>query len=153
MIHVVSLALAGCVLLTMALPVAATHSLGPTPVSQLVAAEGLQRRLAARERLTLIDLRPTEDYEMSRLPRARSIPLAELRARYAEIPKTGPVVLYCACQLGEGRHAYELLHVRGYRNIVELVGGFSRWVELGYPVERGHTVEGVVGRGDRSAER
>jgi rhodanese-related sulfurtransferase len=153
MASIASLALAGCVLVATVAPVDATHSLGPTPVSQLVAAEGLQRRLTARERLTLIDLRPTDDYEMSRLPRARSIPLAELRARYAEIPKTGPVVLYCACELGEGRHAYELLHVRGYRNIVELVGGFSRWVELGYPLERGRAVEGVVGRGDRSAER
>jgi rhodanese-related sulfurtransferase len=153
MAHLAALALAGGVLLATVAPVAATHSLGPMPAFRLVAAEKLHGQLAARERLTLIDLRPAEDYEVSRLPRARSIPLAELRARYAEIPRTGPVVLYCACEVGEGRHAYELLHVRGYRNVVELVGGFSRWVELGYPLERGHAVEGVVGSADRSAER
>lgn len=153
MAHLAALALAGGVFLATVAPVAATHSLGPTPVFRLVAAEKLHGQLAARERLTLIDLRPAEDYEVSRLPRARSIPLAELRARYVEIPRTGPVVLYCACAVGEGRHAYELLHVRGYRNVVELVGGYSRWVELGYPLERGQAVKGAVGSADRSAER
>jgi rhodanese-related sulfurtransferase len=153
MVRVTSLVLGACVLVAGVMPAAATHSMGPTPVVRLVAAESLQGRLAARERLTLIDLRPAADYQASRLPHARSIPLSELRARYAEIPRTGPVVLYCGCELGEGRHAYELLHVRGYRNVVELVGGFFRWVELGYPLEREHTVEGVIGRGNRSAER
>src|SRR5688572_15553059 len=131
-----SLVLAGVMLAAAVMPAAATHSMGPMPVVRLVAAESLQRRLASGERLVVIDLRPAEDYQVSRLPHARSIPLAALRARYVEIPRTGEVVLYCACEIGEGRHAYELLHVRGYRNIVELVGGFSRWVELGYPLER-----------------
>jgi rhodanese-related sulfurtransferase len=153
MARVASLALAGCALLATVVPVAATHSMGPMPVSRLVAAESLKDRLAARERITLIDLRPTEDYEVSRLPRARSIPLSELRTRYTEIPRTGQIVLYCACHLGEGRHAYELLQVRGYRNVVELVGGFSRWVELGYPLEREQAVEGVVRSSHRRAGR
>jgi rhodanese-related sulfurtransferase len=150
MARVTSLALATCVLLATVMPAAATHSMGPMPVARLVAAERLKDRLVARDKLTLIDLRPTEDYEVSRLPRARSIPLAQLRARYHEIPRTGEVVLYCDCRLGEGRHASELLQARGYRNVVELVGGFSHWIELGYPIERG---QGRVRSDDRSAGR
>jgi rhodanese-related sulfurtransferase len=29
-----------------------------------------------------------------------------------------------------------LLFVRGYRNIVMLAGGFSGWLERGYPLEK-----------------
>ncbi len=131
-----SLVIGGGWLLANAVPVAATHSLGPMPTVPLVAADYVKSALAAREPIRLIDLRPSKDYEVSRLPQAHSIPLSELRNRDSEIPRVGLVVLYCTCAPGEDWHAYELLHVRGYRNVVVLAGGFSQWVERGYPLEK-----------------
>jgi cytochrome c oxidase cbb3-type subunit 3 len=121
--------------LSTVVPVAATHSLGPMPIVTVISAEYVKGVLAAHQPVTTIDVRRAEDYRVRRLPQARSVPLAELRARYAEIPTTGLVIVYCACHPGEERHAYELLHARGYRNIAMLEGGFSQWIERGYPVE------------------
>jgi rhodanese-related sulfurtransferase len=120
-----------------AMPVGATHSLGPTPPLPVIAARDVKELLAAGTSFTLIDVRPAGEYEVGRLPRARSVPLSELRRRYTEVPRAGLVVVYCACRPGENWHAHELLQVRGYRNVLVLAEGFSGWVERGYPVERG----------------
>jgi rhodanese-related sulfurtransferase len=132
-----SLAIGGCWVVAGAIPATATHSLGPLPVVHLISAEYVNGVLAARDPLTLIDVRPANDYDISRLPRARSVPLSDLRKRYTEIPRVGLVILYCTCQPGEEWQTYELLQVRGYRNIVMLSGGFSEWVGRGYPIETG----------------
>ena len=130
------LALGGFWAIATAGPVAATHSLGPLPVVPVIPAEYVKGVLDSGEQITLIDLRPAQEYEARRLPRARSVPLSELRKRYTEISRTSRVILYCTCRPGEDWHAYELLFVRGYRNIVVLAGGFLGWVERGYPLEK-----------------
>ena len=43
----------------------------------------------------VIDVRPGEEYATGHLPFARSMPLAELRNRLAELPKDRPVIAYC----------------------------------------------------------
>lgn len=45
--------------------------------------------------VTVIDVRPQPEYDMKHIPFARSIPMAELRARLDELPKDKPVVAYC----------------------------------------------------------
>jgi rhodanese-related sulfurtransferase len=106
---------------------------GPPPV---VPVEMAQRLLDAGEHLVFIDLRPAEDFRAGRLPGARSIPIEEMLKRYAEIPRTGRVILYCACSLKEVEPAYQFLWDRGYRNISFLGEGYPGWMKLGYPVDR-----------------
>lgn len=43
----------------------------------------------------VIDVRPTEEYAAGHLPFARSMPLAELKSRLAELPRDRPVIAYC----------------------------------------------------------
>src|SRR6266536_1648259 len=62
-----------------------------------VSAEQVKSFLEAREKLVIIDLRPLGDFQKTRLPGARSLPLTELDRRFHEIPKAGRVVLYCDC--------------------------------------------------------
>lgn len=45
--------------------------------------------------VTLVDVRPLEEYRSGHLPGAYSIPLAELRARLPELPRDREVVAYC----------------------------------------------------------
>ncbi len=45
--------------------------------------------------VTLLDVRPIEEFETGHLPGARSVPLAELPARLGEIPRDRAVVAYC----------------------------------------------------------
>lgn len=96
----------------------------------------MKRLLDAGDHPTFIDLRPADEFKKGRLPEARSIPLRELRKRFAEVPRTGRVILYCACPSLELHAAYQFLRDEGYRNVSVLEDGFPAWVKLGYPVER-----------------
>lgn len=52
-------------------------------------------RKARNGDVTVIDVRPQSEYEAKHIPFARSIPLAELRTRLAELPTDKPIVAYC----------------------------------------------------------
>lgn len=54
----------------------------------------LLRKAKAGE-VTVIDVRPQAEYDAKHIPFARSVPMAELRARLAELPKDKPIVAYC----------------------------------------------------------
>ena len=117
-----------------ALPAAAGH--GPDWTVLTIQAAYVKHLLEAGQRVILIDLRTVEEYRKSRLPGALSIPLSELRGRFQDIPKTGLVVLYCACPSAEIHAAYLFLRDQSYRNLAVMDGDFSFWVKMGYPVER-----------------
>jgi len=74
----------------------------------------LRRRLKNGD-VTLIDVRPTLEYEAGHIAGALSVPLDELNSRLREIPKDRPVVAYCRgpyCVLAVD--AVEHLRTRGY---------------------------------------
>jgi len=104
-----------------------------------IAPDRAKRLLDVGEKIVFIDLRSRADFAQQRLPGARSIPLNELEKRYPEVPKTGRVVLYCACPDGriEEGFSYQLLRDQGYRNVSVLEGGFAAWRARGYPLESG----------------
>ena len=102
-----------------------------------IPADRVKRLLDSGAKLVLVDLRPAKEFQGSRLPGARSIPMAELPKRFEEIPKTGQVVLYCACTLNEIAERAAFLEFRGYRNIFVLLDGYPGWVKRGYPLETG----------------
>jgi rhodanese-related sulfurtransferase len=54
----------------------------------------LRRRLTKGD-VVLVDVRPREEYEAGHIEGARSIPLDELDARLAELPRGTEVVAYC----------------------------------------------------------
>jgi rhodanese-related sulfurtransferase len=97
--------------------------------------ERAKQLLDAGEKLVFIDLRPTKEFQQNRLPGARSIPIAELAARYDEIPKSGRVVLYCECKPYDVADRAVFLEYRGYRNIFIMPEGYSGWTKRGYPLE------------------
>lgn len=53
------------------------------------------RRLMREGEVTVIDVRPREEYEAGHIPGALSIPVAELRRRLGELPKDREVIAYC----------------------------------------------------------
>jgi rhodanese-related sulfurtransferase len=99
--------------------------------------ERVKRLLDSGAKLVLVDLRPAKDFQEKRLPGARSMPSAELPKRFEEIPKSGQVVLYCACTINEIADQAAFLVFRGYRNVFVLLEGFPGWVKRGYPLETG----------------
>ena len=91
---------------------------------------------ARRGTVIVIDVRPAAEYRHAHLPFARSIPLAELEARLAELPTDKDIVAYCRgpfCVLAEA--AVQLLTARGYR-ARKLRDGVSEWHAAGRPLAR-----------------
>lgn len=99
-----------------------------------------RKRLLARVlagEVTVLDVRPEEEYRAAHITGAVSIPLRELETRLARLPKDREVVAYCRgpyCVLAP--EAVEVLRTRGYRAAV-LEDGVSEWRAQGLPVAQG----------------
>ncbi len=104
-----------------------------------VAVERVKLLLDTGEKLILIDLRATRDFQQARLPGARSVPMKEIEKRIREIPKAGRVILYCDCPQNEIiQNAYQPLRDDfGYRNLAIMPDGFKEWLKRKYPIETG----------------
>jgi len=50
---------------------------------------------ADRGEVTVVDVRPREEFDVGHIPGALSVPLGELAARLAELPANGSIVAYC----------------------------------------------------------
>lgn len=85
--------------------------------------------------VTVLDVRPSEEYRAGHIPGALSVPLDELDRRMAALPKDREVVAYCRgpyCVLAI--EAVERLQRHGYRAI-RFEDGVSDWRARGLPVE------------------
>jgi rhodanese-related sulfurtransferase len=120
-------------LVLVAAPAVADHAWAPVLTIDPESAKALMDR---GQRVEPLDLRPEPEFRGGRLPRARSMPLAELRDRVDEVPPHGVVILYCGCGQAELLRAYQFLRGRRYANVYLLEGGLDAWVRLGYPLER-----------------
>ncbi len=90
-----------------------------------------------RRSVTVIDVRPVEEYQAGHIPGALSVPLKELESRLAELSKKKEIVAYCRgpyCVLAI--QAVEALHAKGYR-AVRLEDGVQDWRAQGLDVKIG----------------
>jgi rhodanese-related sulfurtransferase len=101
----------------------------------VISADRLKNLLDHGVKLSLVDLRPAQEFQVSSLPGARSVPSSEFGKRFNEIPRTGRVVLYCACQENELTDKVHFLKAQGYRNISVMLDRYPEWVKRGYPVD------------------
>ena len=106
---------------------------------QELAPVGSKELLAQAKRgdVIVIDVRPQTEYQTAHLPHARSIPLAELKARLGEIPKGKPVVAYCRgpfCMMA--MEAVGLLAKKGIK-AARLEDGVAEWRARGLPLVNG----------------
>lgn len=93
-------------------------------------------REAESGEVIVLDVRPETEYAAGHLPFARSIPVAELKKRIAEIPKNKTVVAYCRgpfCLFAS--EAVNLLQDAGF-NAVRLDDGVAEWQAQGLAIER-----------------
>jgi rhodanese-related sulfurtransferase len=98
-----------------------------------IALPELRKRLREGS-VTLLDVRPEDEYAAGHIPDALSIPVAQLKRRLAEIPKDHEVIAYCRgpyCVYAT--EAVELLHKHGYR-ARRTDEGLPDWRARGYPV-------------------
>ena len=85
--------------------------------------------------VTVLDVRPEEEFAQGHLPGARNIPYAELDQRLSELPKDTEIVAYCRgpyCVFAV--EAVAALRAKGF-SAVRLEGGFPEWKAAGFAVE------------------
>ncbi|HZN76986.1 MAG TPA: metalloregulator ArsR/SmtB family transcription factor [Micromonosporaceae bacterium] len=93
----------------------------------------LRRRLAAGQ-VTVLDVRPVEEYAAGHLPGAVNIPVDELADRLDELPGDVEVVAYCRGPYCVFAHeAVRLLRARGHR-AARLADGVVEWRLAGQSV-------------------
>ncbi|WP_419695664.1 ArsR/SmtB family transcription factor [Mesorhizobium muleiense] len=85
--------------------------------------------------VTVLDVRPEDEFAVGHLPGALNIPLAELEHRLGELPADREVIAYCRgpyCVLSF--EAVAALRERGYL-VRRLEDGYPEWKATGLPVE------------------
>ena len=97
----------------------------------------IKRRLDAREKLTLIDVREDNEWARGHLPGAVHLGKGIIERDIEQtIPdKDAALVLYCG---GGFRSALvaDNLQKMGYTNVISMDGGWRGWTTAGYPIER-----------------
>jgi len=104
-------------------------SLEPVPAREL-----LQR--AKKGLVTVLDVRPPEEFAAGHIRGAINVPVVELRKRLKEIPRGQEIVAYCRgpyCLMAF--EAVAELRRRG-RKARRLEDGFPEWKSAGFPVDR-----------------
>lgn len=84
--------------------------------------------------VTVLDVRPRDEFALGHIPGALNVPLLELERRLAELPADREVVAYCRgpyCVLSF--EAVAALRARGYA-VRRLEDGYPEWKAAGLPV-------------------
>lgn len=96
------------------------------------------RKLLRDDAVTVIDVRPREEFEAGHIPGALSVPLAELKGRAKELAKSKEVIAYCRgpyCVYAV--EAVTALRKQGFQ-ARRADDGFPEWRGKGYPVALGN---------------
>jgi rhodanese-related sulfurtransferase/DNA-binding transcriptional ArsR family regulator len=108
----------------------ARDALEPVTREELVARTG-------RGKVVILDVRPAAEFAAGHIPGALSVPLDQLDAALARLPKRAEIVAYCRgpyCVLAP--QAVERLRAKGYR-ARRLADGLPEWRLAGLPVVAG----------------
>lgn len=99
-----------------------------------ISADELLKRLENDE-VTLIDVRPKEEYSSGHIAGSISVPLKEIKDDNITLPKKKDIIAYCRgpyCVMAA--EAAKILSSKGYKVRV-MKDDVNNWRNLGYPVE------------------
>ena len=109
---------------------------GMEPVNR----DDLLRRVAEGG-VTVLDVRPVDEYRAGHIPGALSVPLGQLKEILANLPADQEIVAYCRgpyCVLAV--QAVEVLRGKGF-NAIRLEESVQDWRAMGLPVEIGEPIQ------------
>jgi len=104
---------------------------------QRIKPEELKKLMENKADIVVVDNQPKGAYDMEHIPGAVNFPWAMHIKGPVNLPRNKVLILYCACSHEEDSTdvANQLMEF-GYHNVKLLEGGWLRWVELGYPIEK-----------------
>jgi adenylyltransferase/sulfurtransferase len=108
---------------------AAAENTGVNPNTGLdITAVELKQRLDRGDKLTLVDVREPNEYQINRIPGTVLIPLGEVPRRYAELDKDAEIVVHCKMG-GRSAKAADFLRSVGFTRVLNLKGGILDWID------------------------
>jgi rhodanese-related sulfurtransferase len=83
----------------------------------------------------LVDVREAPEWAEARIPGAQWMPMSTIGDWHGDLPRDGPVVVYC--RTGVRSHAVvgALATRLGLSNLVNMAGGIVAWAAAGLPIE------------------
>jgi adenylyltransferase/sulfurtransferase len=109
------------------IPQAEAAEAAETPVPAITVQE-LKRKLDAKEKFELIDVREKFEWDIARIPGAKLIPLGELPSRMSELDSADEIVLQCKSGMRSAK-ALKLLREAGFAKLSNLTGGIEAWAD------------------------
>ena len=113
---------------------------GSTDEIQRITPEELKQLMGTGADIVIVDNQPKPAYDMGHIKGAINFPwAAEIKEEDTwQLPLDKQLILYCACAHEEDSTdvATRLIKNFGYKNIKVLEGGWSKWLKLGYPIEK-----------------
>jgi glyoxylase-like metal-dependent hydrolase (beta-lactamase superfamily II)/rhodanese-related sulfurtransferase len=82
--------------------------------------------------VALLDVREAAEREGGLIEGSQWIPLGKLKARTAELNHNLPVIVYCRSGY-RSSIATSILQAAGFKNVVNMIGGFDAWKAAGLP--------------------
>ncbi|MBE9169676.1 rhodanese-like domain-containing protein [Pleurocapsales cyanobacterium LEGE 06147] len=96
----------------------------------------LHQQLERDSDLMVLDVRQKPEWNSGHIKEAKHITGAELPKRWQEVPQQKPVAVVCGSGYRSSVSA-SLLKSRGYRQIVNVLGGMSAWKNAGFETVNG----------------
>lgn len=100
-----------------------------------VTAREVQQRVAAGEKMVLLDIREPDEWNLGHIPKADYIARGVLETTIeGRVPREATLILYCASGNRSALAAVTLQEM-GYDNVASMAGGFKDWVATGGDIE------------------
>jgi len=134
------MAIAGILMLAMALPVIADD---PPPIPKevkVITAEQLKKMLDSKDKFLLVDSRIASEYKEGHIPKAINVVDKEMESHKSKFPtdKDYPIVVYCNGypKCPRSVNGATIAMTWGYKNLHVYTAGIPDWEQKGYAVER-----------------
>jgi sulfur-carrier protein adenylyltransferase/sulfurtransferase len=88
----------------------------------------LKARLDRGDKLTIVDVREPNEYQINRIAGSVLIPLGEIPRRYAELNKDDELIMQCKSGARSGKAA-DFLRSVGFTKVLNLKGGILDWID------------------------
>ena len=89
----------------------------------------LKARLAAGDKLQLLDVREDWEFQTARIEGSILIPMGQVASRIAELDSAAETVVICH-HGGRRMQVAGLLEQLGFPNVINLAGGVDAWARL-----------------------
>jgi len=105
----------------------AASAAGGSSATEISAVE-LKARLDRGDKLTIVDVREPNEYQINRISGSILIPLGDIPRRYAELNKDDLLVMQCKIG-GRSAKAADFLRSQGFKKVLNLKGGILDWID------------------------